>query len=174
MFDWNDEELTNIIWGEAGQGEDHIVPYPDDSQEKPPDLYSDQIKKEQNQDAVDIKPSEKNTSIPETDLLGVKLEGSSKYVANEGLETTGFSVDSWPNLSLPSNVEAEHGSLGTKASNALTEISKHESKSEDKAAAQDNASEIFQSPLEESEQRDFVDYSWATVGSFEDLDRIFR
>lgn len=46
--------------------------------------------------------------------------------------------------------------------------------SEDKAVSHDNASEVFQSPLDESEQGEFVDYSWANVGSFEDLDRIFR
>ena len=32
---------------------------------------------------------------------------------------------------------------------------------EDKAAPLDNASKIFQSPLDDSEQGDFVDYGWA-------------
>lgn len=45
---------------------------------------------------------------------------------------------------------------------------------EGKAAPLDNASEVFQSPLDDSEQGDFVDYGWASVGSFEDLERIFR
>lgn len=34
--------------------------------------------------------------------------------------------------------------------------------------------EIFQSANEGKEQGDFVDYEWANIGSFDDLDRIFR
>lgn len=170
MFDWNDEELTNIIWGEATEGEDHIVPYADGSQEKPPDLYGDHIKKEQNQEAVDTRTSEQKKPVSRTDL---KLEGTSQYVINQSLETTEFTVDSWPNLSLPSSAKAEQDSLGTEVSNDVTDISNHETRSEQKAVRRDNASEIFQSPLDDSEQGDFVDYSWANVGSFEDLDRIF-
>lgn len=32
----------------------------------------------------------------------------------------------------------------------------------------------FQSTEEGKEQADFVDYGWANIGSFDDLDRIFR
>lgn len=34
--------------------------------------------------------------------------------------------------------------------------------------------ENFQNPSEGKEQGDLVDYSWANIGSFDDLDRIFR
>ena len=34
--------------------------------------------------------------------------------------------------------------------------------------------EIFQNPNDGKEQGDFVEYSWANIGSFDDLDRIFR
>jgi len=34
--------------------------------------------------------------------------------------------------------------------------------------------EIFRSSNEGKEQGDFVDYEWANIGSFDDLDRIFR
>jgi len=38
----------------------------------------------------------------------------------------------------------------------------------------DNDTEIFQNPHEGKEQGDFVDYGWASIGSFDNLDRIFR
>ncbi|XP_027114132.1 protein LNK2-like isoform X1 [Coffea eugenioides] len=155
MFDWNDEELSNIIWGEAGEGEDHIVPYPDANEEKPLGSYGDCIKKEKNQEAVDVKTAEQKKPATQSDLHGVKLQCSSQYDTNEDLSAMEFGVDSWPDLSLPGAAKANEDTM------------------EDKAAPLDNASEIFQSPLDDSEQGDFVDYGWASVGSFEDLERIF-
>ena len=38
----------------------------------------------------------------------------------------------------------------------------------------DKDTEIFQNPHEGKEQGDFVDYGWASIGSFDNLDRIFR
>jgi ABC-type uncharacterized transport system YnjBCD substrate-binding protein len=34
--------------------------------------------------------------------------------------------------------------------------------------------QFFQNAAEGKEQGDFVDYDWANIGSFDDLDRIFR
>jgi ABC-type uncharacterized transport system YnjBCD substrate-binding protein len=38
----------------------------------------------------------------------------------------------------------------------------------------DKDTEIFQNSHEGKEQGGFVDYGWASIGSFDDLDRIFR
>ena len=38
----------------------------------------------------------------------------------------------------------------------------------------DKDSEIFENPQDSKDQGDFVDYSWANIGSFDDLDQIFR
>lgn len=38
----------------------------------------------------------------------------------------------------------------------------------------DKDPEIFRNQHDENEQGDFVDYGWANIGSFDDLDRIFR
>lgn len=34
--------------------------------------------------------------------------------------------------------------------------------------------DIFQNADDGKEQGDFVDYGWANIGSFDDLDRVFR
>lgn len=46
--------------------------------------------------------------------------------------------------------------------------------STDETAQFNTDSEIFENPPEDGEQGDFVDYGWANIGSFDDLDRIFR
>lgn len=38
----------------------------------------------------------------------------------------------------------------------------------------DKDAELYQATQEDKEQGDFVDYGWASIGSFDDLDRIFR
>lgn len=35
-------------------------------------------------------------------------------------------------------------------------------------------SEIFQKQQVDGEQSDFIDYGWDNIGSFDDLDKIFR
>lgn len=40
-------------------------------------------------------------------------------------------------------------------------------------AQPDRDDRIFENPRDE-EQNDFVDYGWENIGSFDDLDRIFR
>ncbi|CAI9102808.1 OLC1v1001153C2 [Oldenlandia corymbosa var. corymbosa] len=161
MFDWNDEELSNIIWGEEGESQDHIVPYPD-AKEQNSLGYGDCIKKETNQETVDIKSTEQKESTALIDQHGVKQECSSQYDKGEDFPATEFSVDSWP----------DQDSLGTEKCESMIKIS-DDASADEKAGALNKNSEIFGTSLEASEQGDFVDYSWASVGSFEDLDRIF-
>ncbi|XP_011088416.1 protein LNK2 isoform X2 [Sesamum indicum] len=172
MFDWNDEELTNIIWGEGGESDDHIVPYPDQIEEKPPVLFGDPSKKETNQQISNVSPVEQKKPIIKSEHE-VELDGSSKYDISE--PATGFGMDSWPEGPGPSSsnaAKADQGSLGTAASSNITKGSKSGS-SRDDTPQFDKDSEIFENPPEDGEQGDFVDYGWANIGSFDDLDRIF-
>lgn len=118
-------QLSNIIWGEAGEDEDHIVPYPDANEEKPLGSYGDCIKKEKHQEAVDIKTAEQKKPATQSDLH-VKLECSSQYNANEDLSETEFTVDSWPDLSLPGAAKANEDIMGTETSNNVTDVCKHD------------------------------------------------
>ncbi|XP_011042166.1 PREDICTED: uncharacterized protein LOC105137914 isoform X7 [Populus euphratica] len=162
MFDWNDEELTNIIWGEAEDSDDHIVPYPEASED-----YCK--KKESSEEASTIKSSEQKAPGAKVDTDGRKLESISNVDTSEGTSSLGLDMDRWPNLSSPNAAKTEQDSLETSISNNLTEITKLESS----ADHLDKDTEIFQNPHEGKEQGDFVDYGWASIGSFDDLDRIF-
>ena len=111
-------QLANIIWGDAGETDDHIVPYPDASE----DLRN---KKEWNQEAAAVKLTDQKRPEDKIDIHGRKLESSSNLENDRGLSASGFCTNSWPELSLSNAVEADQGSLGTEVSKNLTEISKH-------------------------------------------------
>ncbi|GMP41206.1 hypothetical protein CsSME_00011386 [Camellia sinensis var. sinensis] len=172
MFDWDEEELSNIIWGEAGEAgeaDDHIVPYTEGSDKRPRGLY-DHIKKEWNHEGTNSKPAEQTKCVAKNNYTGGKQEGSSQNDTTGGVPVAGYSMDRWPNLSLSHAAETDQDSMGT---DSLTEITKYNSSRGDETYQVDNGSQIFQKQHEEREQTDFVDYGWANIGSFDDLDRIF-
>ncbi|XP_068328655.1 protein LNK2-like isoform X1 [Pyrus communis] len=147
MFDWNDEELANIIWSEAVESDDHIVPYNEASED-----YRN--KKQWKQESHTIKPTEQKTHGPKIDLQDRMLESSPNFDTSEGISTSEFGMDSWPDLSLANVAKSEQHCIA-------------------EAIQLDKDGEIFQNSNEGKEQGDLVDYGWANIGSFDDLDRIF-
>lgn len=155
MFDWNDEELASIIWGEYEETGDHIVPHPEGNEDH-------QKKKEWNQETAPIKPTEEKILGLKSDFNDSKRGSSANVNKKRRSDVSAFGLDSWPNLS-PSNavtndtqtIDPRYGSLKA----GLGEP--------------DKASECSENTHEDKEQGEFVDYGWATIGSFEDLDRIF-
>uniref|UniRef100_A0A2P2L5S0 Uncharacterized protein MANES_04G165400 n=1 Tax=Rhizophora mucronata TaxID=61149 RepID=A0A2P2L5S0_RHIMU len=165
MFDWNDEEITNIIWGETGESDDHIVPYPEATE--------DYCRKEQNEGACNIKSTGQKLSGVKFDIHGRKLEGNPNPVFNDGTSSPGPGMLLWPNLHLSDATKTDHDSLDTSVSNSLIEFTKLDSSRNAEATQPNEESGIFQSPHEAKEQGEFVDYGWANIGSFDDLDRMF-
>ncbi|XP_061997233.1 protein LNK2-like isoform X1 [Rosa rugosa] len=159
MFDWNDQELANIIWGEGCESDDHIVPYPEAT-----DDYRD--KKERNQESDTIKSTEQKAPGAKVDLHGRKPESSSNFETGEGISSSRFETDSWPDLSLSSFEKTEQQCMGTETPDNLTDNNNLA-----EANQLDKAAELFQNSNEAKEQ--FVDYGWANIGSFDDLDQIF-
>ncbi|KAH1210665.1 Protein LNK2 [Glycine max] len=105
MFDWNDEELANIVWGEVGEGDDHIVPYPEASE----DLND---KKEWSQEASATKLIDQKRIEAKTDFHQGKLGSSSKLDIIEGQSASESGTNSWPDLSLSTAAKTDQGSLG--------------------------------------------------------------
>ncbi|CAK7336558.1 unnamed protein product, partial [Dovyalis caffra] len=154
--------LTNIIWGEADDSDDHIVPYPEASED-----YCK--KRELSEEAGTIKSNVQKAPGTKVDIDGRKVESSSNFDSSEGTSASVLDMDRWPNLSLSNDAKTDQDSLDTSMSNNLTDITKLDSS----MAQLDKDTEIFQNPHEDKEQGDFVDYGWASIGSFDDLDRIF-
>ncbi|XP_028785928.1 protein LNK2-like isoform X2 [Neltuma alba] len=165
MFDWNEEELANIIWGEAGASDDHIVPYP----EVTADLGN---KKEWNQEASSNKLSEHKRPEVKIDVQRRKLGSTSKLHNSGGLPASGYDTNSWADLSLSSAAKTDQGSLGTEVSKTFSEIRQLNSSREETAQLGKDVG-VFQIANEGKEQGDFGDYGWGNIGSFDDLERIF-
>ncbi|XP_073040802.1 protein LNK2-like isoform X2 [Primulina eburnea] len=150
MFDWNDEELTNIIWGEAKEiGDDHIVPYPDQNEENRPVLF-DHTKKDMNHEIARVSPIEQKKPCTNAEH-GVEVVGSCKYgIHDPPSKGCSNARPDGSDLAITNIEKVDQDSMGTAASNNMM------------------------TTKEDREQGDFVDDGWANIGSFDDLDRIFR
>ncbi|KAM7267564.1 hypothetical protein ACFE04_009730 [Oxalis oulophora] len=133
--------LTNILWGEAGESDDHIVPFQEETNQY-------HKKKEWSQEGTANKSTEQRTPEPRHDYPGSKSEATFKDGENS---TYGFTPGSWPEFSSSSAAQNDPN-VGT--------------------GELDKGGENFQNSLDDKEEGDFVDYSWANIGSFIDLDRI--
>lgn len=96
------------------------MPYPEASED-----YCN--KKEWNQDAANIKPTEQRKAGSKIGLHGRKLESSSDLDTNEDITTSGFGMDSWPDLSLSNAAKTDQDFMDTEVSNDLTESGKYNS-----------------------------------------------
>lgn len=83
MFDWDDAELANIIWDEAAETGDHIVPYPRG-------IEDCRNKKEWKEEAAVIRPTEQKNRKAKVDLPGKIPEGSSSVVKQDELSMCGI------------------------------------------------------------------------------------
>ena len=81
-------------------------------------------KKEWNQEAAGTKLTEQKRPEAKTDFHERKLGSSSNQDTSGGLPDSGYGKNSWPDLSLSSADKIGQGSLGTKVSKNLSELSK--------------------------------------------------
>ncbi|XP_057520144.1 protein LNK2 isoform X2 [Amaranthus tricolor] len=118
MFDWDDQELANILWGEDREADGHIIPYSEDIEKQ---VLSDYGNKDQ------------KTQI--------------------GENSKGAIIDSQLDMPSLSTSKTENGDIAKRSQLAI-------------------GSENSPNHLEDKEL-DLVGNSWASIGSFDDLDRIF-
>ncbi|KAK9123229.1 hypothetical protein Sjap_012831 [Stephania japonica] len=150
MFDWNDNEIGDVIWGETSESDDHIVPYPEGHEEKPLAGFGERSKKEFSQEVSNGKFAEENMPESKNESLRPKLESKPQFNSND-LPTPEFDMNSW--------VE--------------TEISRLDSGKGDSAQL-DSGLGLFGNDFEDKQHGGFLDENWASIGNFDDLDRIFR
>ncbi|XP_077217708.1 agglutinin-like protein isoform X2 [Tasmannia lanceolata] len=177
MFNWEEDEFVDIIWGENGDSGDHIVPYPNDSEENTPFVFRDFSKKHRNQQsAVVAKPSEQKTSCAKNDFPSCKQKIDSHFDENEEPPTPKLDVDLWPDVHV--STESVKGyadrngwdSMGTEMSNVFAKGTNLDSVKDDMLSDR----ELFGNVHEDKGSGSFLDYSWDSIGNFDDFDRIIR
>eukprot|EP00262_Sarcandra_glabra_P011111 TRINITY_DN26829_c0_g1_i1.p1 TRINITY_DN26829_c0_g1~~TRINITY_DN26829_c0_g1_i1.p1 ORF type:complete len:775 (+),score=157.46 TRINITY_DN26829_c0_g1_i1:180-2504(+) len=136
MFDWNDGELVDIIWGEVNESDDHIVPYPKDGGENTVVPFRDYGKKQRNQEAslVGKAAEPKASSGVKNDIPVLRPESKFCFDSNEDLSAPRLGTDSLPDLGTSYAARgkgyAESNSVdyvGTKLSNDFTKVTNMES-----------------------------------------------
>ncbi|KAL1212528.1 Protein LNK2 [Cardamine amara subsp. amara] len=165
MFDWEEEELTNMIWGGDGETGDHIVPFK---------ARSEQLnKKGRSEESKTAKPAEQKTTGTKLDFHDDKLASNSGHSVDEGLPQPDFCMISWPDSSLSNATKDDPDSTATELSKCLAEPARYNSTRGEKTSELGKGPDIFHSTDESKEQVDFDEYGWANIGSFDDLDRMF-
>ncbi|XP_073279047.1 protein LNK2-like isoform X2 [Primulina huaijiensis] len=172
-FDWNDVELTNIIWGKAGESDDYIVPYPNQNEEKRLALFGDLANKETDIETSGVSSIEQNKPPINTNCQA-ELEVDSKYKIHDHSPRSG--LDSWPDVSDTSVINVEKSdpdTIGTNESNNVT-TSLEGGFSTNENPLSGKVSEYLQNQSEDTETSDYVRYDWSNIESFDDLDMIFN
>uniref|UniRef100_A0A1J3FAQ7 Protein LNK2 n=1 Tax=Noccaea caerulescens TaxID=107243 RepID=A0A1J3FAQ7_NOCCA len=166
MFDWDEEELTNMIWGDDGETGDHIVPFK---------VRSEQLNRKERsvESTKTVKPAEQKITGTKTDLHDSKLGSSSGHNVGGGIPQPDFCVNSWPDSSLSNARKADPDSGATELSKCSDEPARYSSTRGEKTSELGKGPDIFHSTDESKEQGDFDEYGWANIGSFDDLDRMF-
>ncbi|KAL8154326.1 hypothetical protein V2J09_012086 [Rumex salicifolius] len=121
MFDWEDQEIANIIWGEA---DDNTVTYPEESEKKSQSVPEDHDKSEANEDAEKSKPSEQKSAATKTKLPGDKLERNDELsilASNSDLNSIGKKTDRDKDPEISENQD-ENGGLGDIIGNSWANI----------------------------------------------------
>lgn len=193
---FSDSQLVGIIWGDANDSDDHIVPYPKGSEQNKLYTYEGLSKKQTSQGAsIAVKSGENKTSEDENDLFGSRPEEKSYFNTNEELSPPRLDMDSWP-------ADTSHrDSIGNKVPNDFPDVTSLDSikgniiikfvklivcllssrftnlKETDfltTYAGQPHADPVVFGNGYEDKESGFLDYSWANIGNFDDLDDIFR
>lgn len=173
MLDWNDVELTDITWGEAGESDDHIVPCPNRNEENHLVLFGDLANKETGIETYDVSPIKQKKPPTNIDRR-VELANISKYDIH--YHSPEFGLDLWPDVSDTSVVDfvkSNRDIMGTNESKSITN-SLECGFSTDEIPQFDKAFEYLQNPSEDTEKSGYFHYDWANIESFHDLDRIFN
>ncbi|KAK1291877.1 hypothetical protein QJS10_CPB17g01824 [Acorus calamus] len=107
MFDWNEDEVDDIIWGESSERGDHIVPYPKGSEEKSLFSFGNQIKKQTNEETdTTVKSLDQGMHGIKSNIPGSKTENGFHYAMNDDLSGPPLEIDPWPDwLSLDGALE---------------------------------------------------------------------
>ncbi|GMH30507.1 hypothetical protein Nepgr_032350 [Nepenthes gracilis] len=148
MFDWDDQEIANVIWGEASEADDHLVPYPEEIEKKPLPTVVGHGTKEFNSEAMNSKTSEQKTHATKSNSQGDTPRN------NDIVSAIRVVIDPQPDSSPFVASKTCHNGIAVNA-----EVQ--------------NGMENSERQQEDIDLGEILDDSWANIGSFDDLDRIF-
>lgn len=186
MFDWNDQDQAgDTIWAEFGGGEDHIVPYPEGTEDNISNNNNNKCSNNNNttylnfgdldKNKINGEESENILSFPEHDTQKNNVDVQGCDVQNQTDLQSKLEIESWPDL------PSLNGTLGTDYSDedgdenmASTFLNDFDTDSNiDKVQVQLEAQPDDFGNGHEGKGNSFLDCDWGNIGNFEDFDRLF-
>ncbi|XP_052159731.1 protein LNK2 isoform X2 [Oryza glaberrima] len=172
MFEWNDDQqqVGDAIWAEFNENEDHIVPYPKDTEDSALVSVGDQKKNDEETD--NIPGLTERSSSGQTEFPVLEKQPASQ--ASEHYSATQLDVESWPDLpSLNATLDRNYSDDNI----ASTYLDFSSAPSLEKVTGNttvqlDGETEVFGNDHEEK-SNSFLDCDWGNIGDFDDFDRLF-
>uniref|UniRef100_J3L085 Protein LNK2 n=2 Tax=Oryza brachyantha TaxID=4533 RepID=J3L085_ORYBR len=172
MFEWNDDQqqVGDAIWAEFNESEDHIVPYPKDTEDSTLVSVGDQ--KKNDEETANIPGLTERSSSGQTEFPVLNKQPACQ--ASGHYSATGLDIESWPDL--PSlNATLDRNYSDDNIASTYLDFSSAPSlqKVTDNTAVQlDGETEVFVNDHEEK-SNSFLDCDWGNIGDFDDFDRLF-
>ncbi|XP_078148175.1 uncharacterized protein LOC144543664 isoform X4 [Carex rostrata] len=186
MFDWNDEDQPgDTIWAEFGGGEDHIVPYPEGTEDSISNNNNNNCSKNNNITYLnfgDLDKKKKNEeesdnilSFPEHDTQKNNVDVQGCDVQNQTDLRSKLEIESWPDLpSLNGTLGRDYSDGDDDENLASTFLNDFDTDSNiDKVQVQLEAQPDDFGNGHEEKGNSFLDCDWGNIGNFEDFDRLF-
>uniref|UniRef100_A0A0D9V1B1 Protein LNK2 n=1 Tax=Leersia perrieri TaxID=77586 RepID=A0A0D9V1B1_9ORYZ len=155
MFEWNDDQqqVGDAIWAEFNESEDHIVPYPKDTEENALASVGDQ--KKNDEETANIPRLADRCSSGQTEFPVLEKQPGSQ--ASEHYSAARLDIESWPDLpSLNATLDRNYSDDNI----ASTYLDFSSAPSLEKVTG--NTTEKSNS---------FLDCDWGNIGDFDDFDR---
>uniref|UniRef100_I1PK66 Protein LNK2 n=1 Tax=Oryza glaberrima TaxID=4538 RepID=I1PK66_ORYGL len=163
-------KVGDAIWAEFNENEDHIVPYPKDTEDSALVSVGDQKKNDEETD--NIPGLTERSSSGQTEFPVLEKQPASQ--ASEHYSATQLDVESWPDLpSLNATLDRNYSDDNI----ASTYLDFSSAPSLEKVTGNttvqlDGETEVFGNDHEEK-SNSFLDCDWGNIGDFDDFDRLF-
>ncbi|KAK1277716.1 hypothetical protein QJS04_geneDACA007401 [Acorus gramineus] len=192
MFDWDEDEVGNIIWGESSEHDDHVVPFLTENEENSLFSFGDQIKKITNREENNtVKNVDHGMHVLKNNISGSKMESGSHYAMNDDISGPPLQIDPWLDwLSLDGTLDDDGDCTATEMINGFTEkdstlVSVTDNKGSSsltelgticpsERSQLNNNSELLAKEHDNEVRDSFLDCDWASIGDLDDVDRLLR
>ncbi|KAL5227382.1 hypothetical protein ABZP36_015647 [Zizania latifolia] len=172
MFKWNNDQqqVGDAIWAEFNESQDHIVPYPKETEDSALVSVGDQ--KKNDEETTSIPGLTERSSDDQTEFPVLKKQSASQ--ASGHYSATRLDMESWPDLpSLNATLDRNYSDDNIASTYLDFSSAPNLQKVTGNTSVQlDGETEVFGNDHEE-QNNSFLDCDWGNLGDFDDFDRLF-
>ncbi|KAG8051924.1 hypothetical protein GUJ93_ZPchr0001g32612 [Zizania palustris] len=172
MFKWNNDQqqVGDAIWADFNESQDHIVPYPKETEDSALVSVGDQ--KKNDEETTSIPGLTEQSSDDQTEFPVLKKQSASQ--ASGHYSATRLDMESWSDLpSLNATLDRNYSDDNIASTYLDFSSAPNLQKVTGNTTVQlDGETEVFGNDHEE-QNNSFLDCDWGNIGDFDDFDRLF-